>query len=75
MELAEYRAVQALIGPYGAEFSAAEHGTFPLGTSIRRTPPPLMPPSGPSQMRSSPPYGVKCLSALPVAISPRFIHP
>jgi hypothetical protein len=49
MELAEYRAVQALIGPYGAEFSAAEHGTFPLGTSIRRTPPPLMPPSGPSQ--------------------------
>ena len=31
IEFAEYRAVQALIGPDGAEFRAAEHGTLPLG--------------------------------------------
>ena len=31
IEFAEYRAVQALIGPDGAEFRAAEHGAFPLG--------------------------------------------
>ena len=31
IEFAEYRAVQALIGADGAEFRAAEHGTFPLG--------------------------------------------
>jgi hypothetical protein len=31
IEFAEYRAVQALIGTDGAEFRAAEHGTFPLG--------------------------------------------
>ena len=31
IEFAEYRAVQPLIGPDGAEFRAAEHGRFPLG--------------------------------------------
>ena len=31
IEFSEYRAVQALIGADGAEFRAAEHGTFPLG--------------------------------------------
>ena len=31
IEFAEYCAVQALIGPDGAEFRAAEHGAFPLG--------------------------------------------